>query len=161
MVPRPAVRAVSRGTFPALPKAADAVPRGVLSTAYPAELTHTLALSLVVSKRLTPVAAWGLGDKSAAGEPSPAAEIQGGRERSPQRHQDLPRRESSVVSSADVAPLRRSNSGVLQHRVQGQGGGVSHKDTLRGTHMWVKYDVSRLAGSNLLQHGGGLPVSGA
>ncbi|KAG0719097.1 hypothetical protein GWK47_051199 [Chionoecetes opilio] len=57
MVSSATVGATRHGTFTALPKAADAVPGGVLSTADAAELLPTWTLVLVVSKGLAAEAA--------------------------------------------------------------------------------------------------------
>ena len=153
MVPFTAVGTAGGGSVSPGAKSADAVPRLVVLAAYPAELLLPTTLALVVPKRLAPEAADWFGDERPAGEPPPAAEIQACRNMSPQRDQDLAGGKAAAMARVVGAPLRSSNGGVLQYRVQGEGGGVSFQDTFPGRLEDLQDDAARPSHRYLLQGG--------
>ena len=119
MVPVTTVRAARCGPVSVPTKALDAVPRRVVPTAHPTEVLVPGAHALVVTVRLTPEAADGLGHKLSAKKQTPAAKVKRGGNRSPQRHDDLAGGEAASVSGVEGTSLGCDDRWVLQHRVQG------------------------------------------
>ena len=158
VVPVTTVGAARCGPVSVPTKAPDAVPRRVVPTAHPTEILLPSALALVVAKRLAPKAADGLRNKLPGGELTPAAEVERGGNRSPQRQHDLAGGEAASVSGVVGAPISCHDSWVLQHRVQGQGCGESLEDTLASALLRQQDEASRLPGCDLLQGSGGAPV---
>ena len=158
MMPSSAIGAPGHGGLATIAKTADALPRGVVPTAYPTQLGAATALALVVPERLAPVAAGGLRDELSTLKPPPAGKVQEGGDGSPQRHKNLPGGKAASMTGVVVAPLCRNDRRVLQHWVQGQGSGISLEDTPRGGYFLLKDDSLGLSKSNFLQGGGGVPV---
>ena len=114
----------------------------------------------MVAPRLAPEAPDWLRHKTAAGEASPATEVQRGGEDSPHGQLHLAGRETSSVSCVVVAPLSGSNARVPQDQIQGKVGRVSNKDTPGGGFSPLKDDPTGPTGCYLLQGSGLVPLRG-